>query len=110
MSRAQSLAMLTPKWMRYVLSDKTVDKFCTYAVNVLGVKPSEDKFSVAKAGIDATENFFRSIGMPMTLGELHIDGAKFGKWVEKAVEVGHLKETYLPLDKKDVVKILEMCR
>lgn len=103
------LAMLTPKWMRYVLSEKTVDKFYTYAVNVWGVKPSEDKFAVANAGIDATENFFRSIGMPMTLGEFHIDSAKFEEMAEKAVEVGHLNGAYVPLDKKDVVKILEMC-
>lgn len=103
------LAMLTPKWMRYVLSEKTVDKFYTYAVNVWGVAPSEDKFAVANAGIDATENFFRSIGMPMTLGEFQIDGEKFEKMAEKAVEVGHLNGAYVPLNQKDVIKILEMC-
>lgn len=103
------LAMLTPKWMRYVLSDKTVDKFYTYAVNVWGVEPSADKFAVANAGIDATENFFRSIGMPMTLGEFHIDGAKFEEMAEKAVAVGHLNGAYVPLNKGDVVKILELC-
>lgn len=103
------LAMLTPKWMRYVLSEKTVDKFYTYAVNVWGVAPSADKFAVANAGIDATENFFRSIGMPMTLGEFHIDGAKFEEMAEKAVAVGHLNGAYVPLNKADVVKILELC-
>lgn len=103
------LAMLTPKWMRYVLSEKTVDKFYTYAVNVWGVEPSEDKFAVANAGINATENFFRSIGMPMTLGEFKIDDAKFAEMAEKAVEVGYLQGAYVPLNKKDVVKILEMC-
>lgn len=103
------LAMLTPKWMRYVLSEQTVDKFYTYAVNVWGVEPSEDKFAVANAGIDATEDFFRSIGMPMTLGAFHIDDAKFEEMAEKAVEVGHLNGAYVPLTKKDVVKILEMC-
>lgn len=103
------LAMLTPKWMRYVLSDKTVDKFYTYAVNVWGVEPSADRFAVANAGIDATENFFRSIGMPMTLGEFHIDGAKFEEMAEKAVAVGHLNGAYVPLNKADVVKILELC-
>lgn len=103
------LAMLTPKWMRYVLSEQTVDKFYTYAVNVWGVEPSEDKFAVADVGINATENFFRSIGMPMTLGEFKINGEKFEKMAEKAVEVGCLQGAYVPLNKKDVVKILEMC-
>ena len=103
------LAMLTPKWMRYVLSEKTVDKFYTYAVNVWGIEPSEDRFAVANAGIDATENFFRSIGMPMTLGEFKIDDAKFKEMAEKAVKVGCLHSAYVPLNQKDVVNILEMC-
>ena len=104
------LAMLTPKWMRYVLSDKTVDKFYTYALNVWDVAPSDDKFAVANAGIDATEAFFRSIGMPMTLSEFGIDDSKFGEMAEKAVVVGHLAGAYVPLSKEDVVEILKMCR
>lgn len=28
------LAILTPRWMRYILSDETVDKFVDYAVNL----------------------------------------------------------------------------
>lgn len=104
------LAMLTPKWMRYVLSDKTVDKFYPYAVNVWGVTPSDDKFAVANAGINATEEFFRSIGMPMTLDEFGIDDSKFEEMAEKAVVVGHLDGAYVPLSEKDVVEILRMCR
>lgn len=104
------LAMLTPKWMRYFLSDKTVDKFYTYALNVWDVAPSDDKFAVANAGIDATEAFFRSIGMPMTLSEFGIDDSKFGEMAEKAVVVGHLAGAYVPLSKEDVVEILKMCR
>lgn len=104
------LAMLTPKWMRYVLSDKTVDKFYTYALNVWDIAPSDDKFAVANAGIDATEAFFSSIGMPMTLSEFGIDDSKFGEMAEKAVVVGHLAGAYVPLSKEDVVEILKMCR
>lgn len=104
------LAMLTPKWMRYILSDRTVDKFYTYALNVWGIAPSDDKFAVANAGIDATGAFFRSIGMPMTLSEFGIDDSKFGEMAEKAVVVGHLAGAYVPLSKEDVVEILKMCR
>ena len=103
------LAVLTPRWMRYVLSEQTVEKFYTYAVNVWGVAPSEDRFAVANAGIDATEAFFRSIGMPMTLGEFHIDDAKFREMSAKAVVVGHLDGAYVPLNENDVVEILKMC-
>ena len=103
------LAMLTPKWMRYVLSDETVDKFYTYAVNVWGVTPAEDKFAVANAGIDATEEFFKSIGLPVTLGEFKIDDSRFEEMAAKAVEVGRLDGAYVPLNEKDVVEILKIC-
>ena len=104
------LAMLTPQWMRYVLSEATVDKFYTYAVNVWDVAPGEDKFAVANAGIDATEAFFRSIGLPMSLAEFNIDDSRFAEMAAKAVEVGNLYEAYVPLKEEDVVEILKMCR
>lgn len=103
------LAMLTPKWMRYVLSDDTVDKFYTYAVNVWGIAPSEDKMAVANQGIDATENFFKKLGLPSTLGEFDIDDSRFEEMAKTAVKVGYLENAYVPLAQKDVIEILKMC-
>lgn len=103
------LAVLTPKWMRYILSDATVDKFCDYAVNVWGFSREEDKFELANKGIDATEKFFGQIGLPSTLREFGIDDAKFSEMAKKAVEIGHLSNAYVPLDETDVVNILKMC-
>lgn len=104
------LATLTPKWMRYVRSDATVDKFYAYAVNVWSMTPAtEDKFAVANEGIEATEEFFRSIGLPMTLAEFKIDDSRLEETAAKAVEVGYLGGAYVPLDEKDVVEILKMC-
>lgn len=104
------LATLTTKWMRYVRSDATVDKFYAYAVNVWSMTPAtEDKFAVANEGIEATEEFFRSIGLPMTLAEFKIDDSRLEETAAKAVEVGYLSGAYVPLDEKDVVEILKMC-
>ena len=103
------LAMLTPKWMRYILSDKTVDKFCDYAVNVWGFAREDDKMALANKGIDATEEFFKSIGLPSTLVEFGIDDAKFAQMAENAVKVGCLQGAYVPLLEEDVINILKMC-
>ena len=103
------LAMLTPKWMRYILSDKTVDKFCDYAVNVWGFAREDYKMALANKGIDATEEFFKSIGLPSTLGEFGIDDAKFAQMAENAVKVGCLQGAYVPLLEEDVINILKMC-
>lgn len=103
------LAVITPKWMRYILSDSTVDKFCDYAVNVWGFARSDDKFKLANQGIDATEAFFSKIGLPSKLSEFGIDDTKFEVMAKKAVEIGHLKKAYVPLEENDVINILKMC-
>lgn len=102
------LAVLTPQWMRYILSDKTADKFCDYAVNVWGFERIADQFELANQGIDATEDFFRSIGLPTSLREFGIDSSQFSIMAKKAVQVGRLDQAYVPLAEQDVVKILKM--
>ncbi len=102
------LAVLTPKWMRHILSDDTVDKFCDYAANVWGFSREEDKYALANRGIDATEAFFKEIGLPSTLTEFGIDDSMFEAMAEKAVRIGSLENAYVPLNEQDVVRILRM--
>lgn len=103
------LAILTPRWMRYILSEETVDKFVDYAINVWHLEPNEDKFALANSAIDATERFFKECGIPMTLSEIKIDKSNFEKMAKAAVKHGGLAYAYVPLNEKDVYKILEMC-
>lgn len=56
------LAALWGSWARYVM-DKHVARFEKFARNVMGVEG-------ALEGIEATERFFRSIGMPVNIPEL----------------------------------------
>ncbi|MBE5962261.1 MAG: iron-containing alcohol dehydrogenase [Lachnospiraceae bacterium] len=104
------LAILTPRWMRYILSENTVDRFVMYAENVWHLPASEDKFALANQAIDLTENFFKECGIPMTLTELGIDDSKFDIMAEKAVKNGGLHRAYVSLDKEDVIKIFKMCQ
>ena len=107
------LAIITPKWMRYVLNGETVDKFCDYAVNVWHFQSTsekiEDKFALANKAIDATEKFFLDCGIPASLTELGINGKKFEEMAEKATKDGRLDTAFVPLKKEDVVKIYKMC-
>lgn len=102
------LAVLTPKWMRHILSEDTVDKFCDYAANVWGLERGNDKFALANQGIDATEAFFKSIGLPSRLAECGIDNARFELMAKNAVRIGGLQNAYVPLSEKDVLTILQM--
>ena len=107
------LAIIIPKWMRYVLNEETVDKFCDYAVNVWHFEEKsdnvEDRFALANKGIDATEKFFLDCGIPANLSELGIGEEKFEEMAEKATSGGKLDTAYVPLNKEDVVKIYRMC-
>ncbi|MDU4884294.1 iron-containing alcohol dehydrogenase [uncultured Clostridium sp.] len=103
------LAIVTPRWMRYILSENTVDKFVNYAINVWKLENKDDKFALANEAIDLTEKFFEDCGIPMTLKEVNIDETHFDEMAKGAVEHGSLAYAYVPLNEDDVKKILEMC-
>ncbi len=102
------LAILTPRWMKYVLNDKTAGRFALFARNVWGLD-DDDEFALAEKGIDALYGFFKENGIPMTLSELGIGTENFKKMAEDAVLYGDLANAFVPLSASDVEKIFEAC-
>ncbi len=100
------LAILTPYWMKYVLNDDTVWRFAEYGKNVWGIANGND-MEIAKAAIEKTKEFFKSIGLPATLNEIGIDETHFDVMAQKAADCG-LQYGFIPLDKNDVKKIYQM--
>ena len=104
------LAILTPAWMRYVLSDDNKKRFARFAREVFGVTEQDD-MTAAKAGIDCIEQFFKSLDMPSTFSEVEIPSDQFEKMAEESIRTSSLStRAYVKLDKDDVLKILEMCK
>jgi hypothetical protein len=99
------LAILTPPWMRYVLSDETVGKFVEFGVNVWGLNPDGDPYDIANQAIDKTEAFFMSLDLPMTLSEVGIDD-QYLEEMAKNCEFRTLKG-YVPLTYRDSMAIYE---
>lgn len=103
------LATVTPSWFRFILSDKTVDKFVSYGVNVWGIDSSLDKFEIANKAIEKTEDFFFNIiKLPRTLKEYGIDGTHLEEMAKKA-EKEYLNKAVVPLTSVDVLKIYKDC-
>ena len=102
------LAILTPRWMEYVLSDETVDRFVMYAKNVWSITDG-DKFEMAKEAIKRTYNFFLSLEIPMTLSELNIDETYFEAMAKHVCSIKKMKNAFSPLKETDVINILKMC-
>lgn len=106
------LAILTPRWMRYVLDESTAERFRNFAVAVFGISPDLPPMDAAKAGIIEVERFlFEDLGLTRTLTELGIDRTHFSEMAKKACEAkgGKVLKGYKHLSPEDIEKIYEMC-
>lgn len=65
------LAAVWGSWARYVYKN-CVDRFCKFAVQVMGVRDSGDRESAALEGIKRMEEFYRTIKIPTNFQELGI--------------------------------------
>ncbi len=65
------LAAIWGSWARYVYQD-CLPRFKKYALNVMGVENKGTDEEIALRGIEATEEFYRSIHMPTNLRELGV--------------------------------------
>lgn len=110
------LAILTPRWMRHILSEDTVDRFVMFARNVFHLAPQgedessyspEYKMELANKAIDTLEKFFLDNGLPMHLREVGIDEAHISEMATAAVEHGALGKAYVPLTPEDVEAIMK---
>ena len=104
------LAILTPSWMEYVLSDKTAPRFARFAREVFGIEEQNDR-KAAKLGIGKVKEFNKTLGMPETLSEVGITDEKFDEMASEAVRTSGLStRAYVRLQSTDVRQILQNCR
>lgn len=105
------LAILTPRWMKYILNEDTVEQMANLAHYVWDIPVNSDNlFETAEKGIQAFYDCFVSWGIPMTLEEVGIPEDNLQLMAEKAVEHSTLATTaYVPLAVKDVKAIYENC-
>ena len=105
-THGEGLAMITPRWMKHILSEKTVGRFVKYGVNVFGIDSSLDKFEIAEKAIQATYDFFDSIGIPMNLRSVGIDDSRIGEMAHHIAVNEGLENAWAPLDEQDITEIL----
>ena len=91
--------------MKHILSDKTVGRFAKYGVNVFGIDSSLDSFEIAEKAIQATYDYFKSIGIPMTLREVGIDEKRIDEMAHHVAENEGLENAWAPLTEKDIADI-----
>ena len=105
-THGEGLAIITPRWMRHILSERTMDRFVKYGINVFGIDPTLPKQEIAKKAIDATYEFFESINIPMHLREVGIDDSRIDEMAHHIAVNEGLDKAYVPLTEQDIKEIL----
>lgn len=105
-THGEGLAIITPRWMRHILSERTMDRFVKYGINVFGIAPTLPKQEIAGKAIDATYEFFESINIPMHLREVGIDDSRIDEMAHHIATNEGLDKAYVPLTEQDIKEIL----
>ena len=105
-THGEGLAIITPRWMRHILSERTMDRFVKYGINVFGIDQTLPKQEIAGKAIDATYEFFESINIPMHLREVGIDESRIDEMAHHIAVNEGLDKAYAPLTEQDIKEIL----
>ncbi|MFP4164903.1 MAG: iron-containing alcohol dehydrogenase, partial [Chitinispirillaceae bacterium] len=105
------LAAVFPAWMEYVYKNN-VARFVQFASRVWNEEIDflhQEK--TALKGIWRLKEFFSSIGLPVSLGEMNISGDRLEEMADKCTDSG--KGTaggFVTLDRNDVLEILKLAK
>lgn len=106
-THGEGLAIITPRWMKHILNDRTVGRFVKYGVNVFGIDSSLERYEIAEKAIGETYRFFESIGIPMHLKDVGIDESRLSEMAHHVAVNEGLENYYAPLLEQDILDIFK---
>jgi alcohol dehydrogenase YqhD (iron-dependent ADH family) len=103
------LAVVFPAWARYVYKHD-VRKFAQIANRVWQIEYDFDNPQwTALEGIKAMENYFKSLGMPLTMQDLGVKVSEYETLADMTTDGGTMSvKSYIPLEKKDIIEIFNI--
>ena len=108
-THGHGLAIVTPRWLTYILNDTTAPAIYRLGTNVFGVEQGLNAIEGAKKAIAALSDFcFDTLGLLPTLTDLKIDETHFKAMAEHAC-MGGVITGPMELRPEDIEKIFEMC-
>ena len=109
-THGHGLAILTPRWLSYILNEQTAPRIRRFGVNVMGVDATLSDLDGAKAAINALEKFFfETLELASRLSDLGIDEQKFSVMAKKSCGLNGKMNGFTVLTPDDVEKIFRMC-
>lgn len=102
------LAVLFPAWAKYVYK-KNVKRFAQFARNVFGVVELDDTLA-SQMGIEKMSEYFKSLGMPLTIREFNVPKESLDKLADLCTNgKTRIIKSYIPLGYSEVKEIFESC-
>ncbi len=110
MVHGHGIAILTPRWMRYILNEETAPALARMAYNVYEIPRDTPVMEAAEKTIECTEKlFFETLGLESKLSNMNIDDSRFEEMAKNACGKAGVIKGYVDLYPEDVVKIYQMC-
>ena len=102
------LAIITPRWMKEILSERTVERFVTLGTMLFGFEKNVSDMEMAEKVIDAFYAFFEGTGIPMHLGQLGVKADKIEEMADHILANDATDEPwmYAPIGKDALIRIL----
>ena len=108
-THGHGLAILTPRWLTYILNENTQPAIYRLGIKVFGVQEGLNVTDGAKKAITALSDFcFDTLGLLPTLTDLNIDKTHFKEMAEHACTGGVITGP-MELRPEDVERIYAMC-
>ena len=106
-THGEGLAIITPRWLRHILCEKTIERFVSFGIHIFGIDSSLGEKEIAEKTIDEMYKLFESFGIPMHLREVGIDEKRLGEMARHIAVNEGLENAWAPLSEKDILEILE---
>lgn len=106
-THGEGLAILTPRWMRHILNEKTIGRFVSFGTHIFGIDAALPDQEIAEKTIDMTYRLFESMGMPMHLTDVGIDESRLSEMAHHIAVNEGLDQAWAPLSEEDILEILK---
>ncbi|MDO4281707.1 MAG: iron-containing alcohol dehydrogenase [Peptococcaceae bacterium] len=108
-THGHGLAILIPRWLRYILDDTTAPLIHRFGVRCLDIDASLAPIAGAEATTCALAHFFfDTLGVAATFTDLGIDERHFADMADHACEHGPI-QSIKTLTRDDVIAIYKLC-
>ncbi len=109
-NHGQGLAILTPRYLKYILNEETAEKIAELGYSVFNIEKTDSVEDDALSAINALAKFFyEDMKIPSTLGEVGVGEEHLKEMAEAAIKnSGISKNVYVKLSAEDVEEIYKM--